>query len=164
MDYSRFPVGDLLARPGTHAETDVAIPVDLRTECVEAMGEAVGTLRIDVAAGALVVRGTVGVPASIVCSRCLIDADTELVAELTATFGDGDDEDSWPITGDQRIDLATPVREELAMAMPTAPLCKETCLGLCAICGNDLNREPCSGHEDRSSSPFAALEGLFPPE
>lgn len=164
MDHARFPVGDLLSRPGAHVEVDVDVPVDLRTESVEAVGTATGTLRIDVASGALVARGTVAVPARIICSRCLVDADDEVVADLTVTFGDADDEDSWPITPDHRIDLATPVREELAMAIPTAPLCKESCLGLCAICGTDLNREPCSGHEDLSSSPFAALEGLFPPE
>jgi uncharacterized protein len=164
MDYARFPVGDLLARPGAHLDVDLALPVALATDAVVIDGTATGTLRIDVASGALVVRGRVGVGASITCARCLGEMPIEVAADLTATFGDAEDEDSLPISAERRIDLATPVAEELAMAMPVAPLCRPDCRGLCATCGTDLNGDPCAGHEDLSSSPFAALESLFPPE
>ena len=114
--------------------------------------------------GAVVVRGSATVPATFTCSRCLTEFGSELATELTATYGNDDDEDSRPISGDGRIDLAEAVRDELAMAMPPSPVCRPDCLGLCAGCGTDLNTDPCGGHEDVSSSPFAALEGFFPSE
>lgn len=164
MDLSRYPISDLLARPGSHRDVDVEVPVELSSDAVAVDGSATGRLRIEAAVGAVVVRGAVDVPASLTCSRCLATFEGSLAADLTATYGDGDDEDSRDISRDGRIDLEEAIREELAMAMPATPLCREDCRGLCAECGTDLNVDPCDGHEDLSSSPFAALEGFFPSE
>ena len=43
----------------------------------------------------------------------------------------------------QEIDLSPFIREQVLLALPTRPLCKEGCRGLCAGCGADLNLEPC---------------------
>ena len=55
------------------------------------------------------------------------------------------------------------------METPYVVLCKEDCLGLCPVCGANLNEEDC-GHaaqleqqredERLASSPFAALRDL----
>jgi uncharacterized protein len=45
---------------------------------------------------------------------------------------------------DEEIDLEPILREQLILALPYAPLCREACKGLCARCGNDLNEGPCS--------------------
>ncbi|MEX1281415.1 MAG: DUF177 domain-containing protein [Acidimicrobiia bacterium] len=164
MDFSRYLVSDLLARPGSHRDEDVAVPVRLSSDSVTVDGVATGRLRIEAAGAVIVVRGSVAVPATITCSRCLVEFEGELVTDLTATYGDPDDPDARPISGDGRIDLAEAVHEELAMVMPAAPVCREDCRGLCAVCGSDLNVDPCDGHEEPSSSPFAALEDLFPTE
>lgn len=44
----------------------------------------------------------------------------------------------------EKLDLEPLLREQLLLAVPFAPLCSETCKGLCSQCGADLNREPCS--------------------
>jgi uncharacterized protein len=41
------------------------------------------------------------------------------------------------------INLAPLIREQVLLALPTRPLCKENCRGLCAGCGVNLNDEPC---------------------
>lgn len=164
MDASRYLVSDLLARPGNHRDETIDVPVELRSDAVAVDDVAEADLRLEAAVGAVVARGTATVPATLTCSRCLKEFEAELSSTITATYGNDEDEDSRPISGDGRIDLAEAVREELAMAMPTSPVCRPDCLGLCAGCGTDLNMDPCGGHEDLSSSPFAALEGFFPSE
>ncbi len=126
--------------------------------------DAAGTLRIEAISGGLLVRGDVAVPAKLRCQRCLTEFDARIAATLTQLYGNADDEDALPISGDGRIDLDAPIRDELGMAVPLTPICREDCKGLCATCGTDLNTDPCDGHEDSSTSPFASLEGLFDQE
>jgi uncharacterized protein len=42
------------------------------------------------------------------------------------------------------IDLTIGLREAIVLAIPPAPLCKKDCLGLCPICGKNLNKEKCN--------------------
>lgn len=52
------------------------------------------------------------------------------------------DEDVYPIIGND-IDLLPAIREHLILATPIQPLCKEDCLGLCQVCGTNLNEGRC---------------------
>jgi uncharacterized protein len=42
------------------------------------------------------------------------------------------------------IDLAPLVHEQAILALPTRPLCREACRGLCSRCGANLNAGPCA--------------------
>ncbi len=42
------------------------------------------------------------------------------------------------------IDVTEVVRQNLILALPIAPRCREDCRGLCPRCGADLNRGPCA--------------------
>jgi uncharacterized protein len=42
------------------------------------------------------------------------------------------------------IDLAPLIAEQVMLALPTRPLCQESCRGLCGSCGVNLNHETCS--------------------
>jgi uncharacterized protein len=44
---------------------------------------------------------------------------------------------------DTEIDLTPYIREQVLLALPLRPLCKERCRGLCQSCGANLNDEPC---------------------
>ncbi len=70
-----------------------------------------------------------------------------------------DGEDVYPMTGD-RLDLAEMLREQVILATPMQPLCREDCLGLCPVCGQDRNERPCGCPEERQESPFAVLKRL----
>jgi uncharacterized metal-binding protein YceD (DUF177 family) len=71
-----------------------------------------------------------------------------------------DDSDCVGYT-DEAIDLEDTLREQLLLALPFAPLCKESCAGLCARCGQDLNDGPCAcakTTEDQTDHRWAALK------
>lgn len=99
-------------------------------------------------------------PAHFVCVRCLTEWDGEVVAAGIRHLSSIPDEDGYAIV-DRLVDLGGPVRDELALGLPSAPVCREQCKGLCPICGTDLNEDPCDGHGEDSDSPFAALKDLF---
>ncbi|HZJ64762.1 MAG TPA: DUF177 domain-containing protein [Kofleriaceae bacterium] len=54
-----------------------------------------------------------------------------------------DDLDVFPYDG-ERVDLEPLLREQFVLAVPFAPLCAETCKGLCPQCGIDRNTASCS--------------------
>jgi uncharacterized protein len=43
----------------------------------------------------------------------------------------------------EEIDLTPLVHEQILLALPTRPLCGESCRGLCSRCGANLNAGPC---------------------
>jgi uncharacterized protein len=45
---------------------------------------------------------------------------------------------------DEQIDLGQLVVEQLLLALPMKPLCRESCRGLCPDCGTNLNTATCS--------------------
>jgi uncharacterized protein len=57
--------------------------------------------------------------------------------------------------GDE-IDLTPLVDEQAILALPTRPLCREGCLGLCPRCGANLNAGPC-GCPPREPDPRLAI-------
>jgi uncharacterized protein len=61
--------------------------------------------------------------------------------------------------GDE-IDLGPLVREQLLLALPTRPLCKEDCRGLCAHCGINLNRGQCQCRPPAPDPRLAVLRSL----
>jgi uncharacterized protein len=164
VSYSRFLVADLVRSPGAVDDIDVEVPLDMRFDYARIDDVATGSLRLEAASGGLIARGQVTVAVELVCQRCLGGFGTDLVVPIIQVFGNPDDEDSLPITGDGRIDLESAIRDEVGLSLPLTPICRNDCLGLCDTCGTDLNTSPCEGHTVESASPFASLQGLFHPD
>jgi uncharacterized protein len=61
--------------------------------------------------------------------------------------------------GDQ-IDLSPLIREQFLLSLPTRPLCREDCRGLCPKCGINLNNGECSCSEEAADPRFAPLRNL----
>jgi len=99
--------------------------------------------------------------ASYQCPRCLSEWEEALQTTFRRVFTYVPDQDSYHIDGAGRLDLEPAVRDEVAMVLPTAPLCQPDCAGLCPTCGNDLNKGACVGHGEETDSPFAALKALL---
>ncbi len=80
------------------------------------------------------------------CDRCLKELVTCIKAEVTEEFYiSGTEEigkDAYTCDSDI-LDITEPLREGLLLAEPMRTLCKEDCLGLCPICGADLNIDCC---------------------
>jgi uncharacterized protein len=58
------------------------------------------------------------------------------------------------------LDLTEVVRQELLVNLPARVLCKPDCAGLCPICGNDRNVQPCTCEEEQTDPRWAALAAL----
>jgi uncharacterized protein len=72
--------------------------------------------------------------------------DEEGVADdpKTARAGSFDLEDADEERFDGRkIDLDPILREQLLLALPMNVVCKDSCEGLCAVCGQNLNEKKC---------------------
>lgn len=57
------------------------------------------------------------------------------------------------------LDLVPMVREQVILAAPMQPLCREDCLGLCPQCGQNLNERRCGCPPEQGPSPFRVLRG-----
>ena len=55
------------------------------------------------------------------------------------------------------IELAPLIEEQVLLALPTRPLCREDCRGLCGGCGVNLNNEPCACDPAAPSDPRIAI-------
>jgi uncharacterized protein len=156
------PVGQLRRSPGKTRQVTVHGPLpDLVVTASRVPGGAdvvvEGTLQS--MPGGLALTGTVTAPWVGACRRCAGEAVGVLrvpVRERFAPGGDGDD--AYPLADDV-ADLAPVARDAVLLELPPAPLCAQTCRGLCPECGADLNVDPCGGHARRDGR-WAALAAL----
>jgi uncharacterized protein len=102
------------------------------------------------------------------CARCLEPAQVPLNLPLAMTFvskeadktGDDEDPDVIALTGGE-IDVGDEIRDEISLAMPINALCKESCRGLCSVCGGNLNLSACGCKSAVAVAPaFAELGKL----
>ena len=96
------------------------------------------------------------------CMRCLERADREIPIDGREVDQPGGGEDlSSPYVDGDELDLGAWTRDALALALPAQIVCREECLGLCAICGENLNAAgPEHGHEPEPDPRWAALREL----
>lgn len=75
------------------------------------------------------------------CVRCLEEA--ELRAEIDAREVDqpssSDEELRSPYVAEGRLDAERWANDLLVLSLPSQPLCRADCRGLCAVCGEPLN-------------------------
>ncbi|MFN2617132.1 MAG: DUF177 domain-containing protein [Thermoleophilaceae bacterium] len=95
------------------------------------------------------------------CMRCLEPARHALVIDAREVDQPGGgDELSSPYLDEQELDLRAWTRDALLLALPAQIVCREDCLGLCAVCGENLNVAPEHGHESEPDPRWAALREL----
>ena len=96
------------------------------------------------------------------CVRCLETADqsVDVDAREIDQPGGGEEMSSPYIDADDEVDLARWARDALALALPTQIVCSDDCAGLCAVCGENLNRSPDHAHEREPDPRWAALREL----
>jgi uncharacterized protein len=58
------------------------------------------------------------------------------------------------------LDLSERILEEVILAIPIQPLCRESCLGLCPVCGENRNSNPCNCKSKEKKGPFSVLKNL----
>lgn len=108
----------------------------------------------------IVVTGTITLPWSAPCRRCLAAVTGSACVDVDEVYQDvvGDD-DAFEIVGDQ-IDLAPAVREYILIELPDGPLCRVDCAGICPVCGVDRNESSCECDTTVRDDRWAALDEL----
>ena len=76
-------------------------------------------------------------------------AEGDLAGEADVTWYEGEE-----------VDVSPMLRERLLLALPTLPLCRDDCRGLCSHCGGDLNTGPCDCADAADDPRFAVLRNL----
>lgn len=163
------------------------LPEELKLEPSDARVRGEFDLSADIAKDGteLHVRGVLAGTFVRQCVRCLTDFEEPASIPFTAEYrGEGaaaappeptrgkapggreggepaarDDEDIYPLVGD-RLELSDMLREQIILATPMQPLCREDCRGLCPVCGENLNERRCDCPPQRPDSPFSVLRKL----
>ena len=108
------------------------------------------------------------------CSRCAEPGELQIETEFTHHFVapgslDLGEQDDRPFDVDpdvsehdgEKIELRDLCIEHAIIALPSYPLCDESCEGLCGDCGTNLNREGCAcAKQVDPFSPWADLAKL----
>ncbi|SDF71013.1 YceD family protein [Desulfovibrio legallii] len=124
------------------------------------------------------VRGSLEGEVVLPCSRCAEDAVIPVAARFEEfesrpeepepeAAGRHGAQEAAPVgerlifeRGAPLLDLAAVCWEEFVLALPSTPLCREDCKGLCARCGANLNAGPCACPPEEGDPRLAVLRGL----
>jgi uncharacterized protein len=99
----------------------------------------------------LMVEGTFKAALPLECVRCLEPYVQSLQIEFVEMYAYKTfdfTESGLYVPEDGNIDLGPVIREYLVLEVPLKPLCKPDCLGLCTVCGENLNLATCE-HQAR---------------
>ena len=86
----------------------------------------------------------------------LLPKTDEVVPEEELT----DDELDLSVYEGDELDLSPLLREQIILALPTRPLCDDSCKGLCPTCGLNLNVESCSCTASTGDARLAVLRNI----
>lgn len=159
----RVPVTDRLRRVGGQRHVELHVPAGPLGAGAATVGSET-PVDVDVVlerlAEGIVVRGTIEAPWTAECSRCLNPARGTVRVAVDDLF------EREPVPGEtyplepEAIDLEPLVRDAVVLELPSAPLCRDDCAGLCPACGADRNEVDCDCTFDDADPRWAALRSL----
>ncbi|MDG4802413.1 YceD family protein [Micromonospora sp. WMMD980] len=162
---------DLPRRPGALRELRrvVTAPADLGVELISVPegADLDLDLRLQSVSEGVLVSGTVAGPVKGECGRCLREIDDsvvvtvqELYAYEDSTTDETTDEDEVGRMQGDLIDLEPALRDAVVLALPTNPLCREDCPGLCPECGVHWDDLPADHSHQQIDPRWAGLSQL----
>ncbi len=162
---------DLPRRPGAMRviQRVVTAPADLGLELIAVPAGANLTLdlRMESVTEGVLVSGEVSGPVEGECGRCLrpiTDSVTVSIQELyayehSATDETTEEDEVGRLQGDL-LDLEPAVRDAVVLALPSHPLCRADCPGLCPGCGVPRDELPAGHSHARFDPRWATLAQL----
>jgi len=129
----------------------------------ELLGNTLGEIRV---------RGHMKVSMEGECDRCLETTSFPLESDFDlfyrpAQFSEGQEEVAISPAESEvafyeggGIELNDILREYVLLSLPMQKVCRETCLGICPVCGQNRNLKPCACHEEREDDRWSALKKL----
>ncbi|TDB92673.1 DUF177 domain-containing protein [Micromonospora fluostatini] len=162
---------ELPRRPGALRTVDrvVPAPADLGVELIGVPEGADLTLdlRMESVSEGVLVSGTVSGPVRGECGRCLREInDTvavtvqELYAYENSTTDVTTEEDEVGRLQGDLIDLEPAVRDAVVLTLPTNPICRQDCPGLCPECGVHRDELPVDHSHQQIDPRWAGLSQL----
>ena len=106
--------------------------------------------------------GNFDISCVLICDRCLQDVSFSKSAEICERFSRDTSEGCQPINGEE-LDFTEVIRANVCNLLPMKISCTNDCLGLCPMCGKNLNKESCSC-EKPIDPRFAQLSSFFKEE
>jgi uncharacterized protein len=154
----QFNVSQLLKTPtGTRRDYDIEVdllPLDGNMVIVAPVRGHVGFLR---AGSGILVTGRLETAVELECTRCLSEFRLPVSLEIEEEFRptvdiatgavmshDGDQDVANLIDEHHILDLAEVVRQDVWLGLPTSPVCRPDCQGLCPHCGQNRDQGSCT--------------------
>ncbi|MBI3186184.1 MAG: DUF177 domain-containing protein [Myxococcales bacterium] len=169
-------------------ELDKEIPSELLDQALLADGKGTGfrargaprlAARLTKVSGGVLLEGRLSARLVAPCKRCVTEVDLDVPVDFTLNLvahpapGSGEAAEDKPgvragsfsleEADEERfdgrtIDLDPILREQVLLALPVTVVCEEGCLGLCTLCGQNLNERQC-GCERKPPDPRLAKLG-----
>lgn len=153
---------ELLRRPGSTKDVDATVAtsdIDFGDERVADRPVRV-SVHLESLTDGISVIGAVTAAWQGECRRCLVPVERDLEVAVTELYQVVvQDPDAHSIELDQ-INLLPMVRENVLLALPLAPLCSDSCAGLCPTCGANRNEVPCACAAPPADNRWDALDDL----
>ncbi len=133
-------------------------PPDLR------LSNLTGVVRATRTAQGVLLKGDMRASTLVECVRCLTEFSLELnidFTELYAFSANSVTESDLIMPDNGVINLEPIFREEMLLAIPISPFCREDCKGLCPICGENQNETTCQHEQDFIDPRLNALKSLL---
>jgi uncharacterized protein len=160
----------LKASIGTIREFSMDEPIAILEKDQES--HVVGKIKLTKTHRGILSQGMVETTVPLECSRCLkafkskltVNIEEEYFPSLDINSGTAleqpDDPGSFIIDEHHILDLSEAIRQNALLAIPMKPLCREDCLGLCPVCGKDLNKKLCECNKVKIDPRWAQLAQL----
>ena len=151
----RIDVRDLELRPLRYSEALSPAELDFDPRDIHIKGKVGISLLVERRGYDVRVRGTLRAQAELACSRCLEPATVSIASDFDQLYESNaihplsseialqeKDTDIGFFSGDT-IEINDIIREQILLALPMKPICRENCKGLCPHCGKNMNVEAC---------------------
>lgn len=157
----RTDVADLLARPGARVTRTGQVTLDAPGTAARATDDSLELdLVLEHVTDGIVVHGSVSGIWTANCSRCLEPVSGPFTVAVRELFEKEPVEgETYPVVDDE-IDLELPLRDAVVLELPTVPLCRRDCAGLCPSCGVNRNEAACDCATQPDDPRWAALDDL----
>lgn len=150
----RIELAKILEQGSRYSGTLAASTLGLENDpCQEPDGDLQYELTAELLGSELLVRGTTRLPLKCTCARC---------AEIFSTsLEDSSFLRAYEIKpGQFDVDLTPDLRESIILILPSNPLCRPDCKGLCPGCSVNLNEAACQCTSTQGDLRWTELDQL----
>jgi uncharacterized protein len=170
VEVSRIDLADIAGTPGERGRYAISEEIPVADSC-EVLGPVVGELEVENPGSLLLVRGKLRAVVRVSCVRCLGLCEYPLTMSVEEEFATPEtapdvlttdrEEPEAAAIANYVLDVSELVRQQLAVNLPMAQLCREDCRGICPECGQNLNLGPCACSKAPADSRWGRLADLL---